>query len=442
MNTKNIAFLIICFTLFSYCSQDDDQTGEPSFQGEIDWAKSLGGTNEDIAKSVITTRDGNLLVFGTTASINGDITDKFSEENDYWLTKLDANGNVIWTKTYGGTDDDVGQKVIELSDGNLAIVGYSKSSDGDASNNEGFHDNWVLKLDGSGNILWEKSFGFAGHDHAYTLVETADGGLFMAGFLDVTASGGLGNSRSTSRHGVGEFWCHKLDSDGNIEWRKYYGGSNNDRAYDAVQSSDGGFVVTGFSESNDFDISSSLGSYDYWVIKIDTSGNLIWEKSLGGSEIDQSRSIVSTRDNGYLVLGNSFSTDGNITNNFGGSDFMITKLNAMGEIVWTKNYGGSNFDFGTSIRKSQNGYLVSGYSQSTDNHLESNNGNNDYWVFKINEAGNLIWQKSLGGSALDFAHDAIELINGNIVIVGETESNDLDIPENKGLKDAFIVTLQ
>jgi len=438
---KSYCLIGICILLFT-CSDDDNSSNKVPFTGSLEWTKTFGGSQNDIANSVIETLDGNLAVFGHTGSIDGDIIDKTNEVHDYWLIKLDLEGHLLWSKTYGGSGEDVGEKVIQTNDGGFAIVGFSKSSDGDASNNEGFHDNWILKLDASGNILWEKSFGFTGHDHAYSVFETNDGGFFMTGFLDVTASNGEGNSRlQNTKHGVGEFWCHKLDANGNIVWRKYFGGSSNDRSFDAVQANDGGFVITGFSESNDFDISNSKGSYDYWVIKLDVSGNLIWEKSIGGTEIDQSRGLAKTDDNGYIIAGNSFSTDGDISSNIGGSDFFLVKLNDTGEIIWKKNYGGSNFDYATSINKIRKGFVVSGYSTSSDNHLTSNYGENDFWVITIDNDGNLIWQKNFGGSNIDLAFDTIETTEGALIIVGETESHDNDILENKGLKDILVIKI-
>ena len=442
-NTINryLIFLISIVLLLS-CSNNSIKENI-QFLGEIEWTKTLGGAQEDFAFSVIQTLDGNLMVFGYTSSTDGDIIDKTVQENDYWLIKLTMDGSIIWSKTYGGSGEDVGEKVIQTNDGGYAIVGYSMSSDGDASNNEGAHDNWLLKLDASGNILWEKSFGFSGHDHAYSVIQTEDGGFFITGFLDVTASGGGGNSKTQNTlHGVGEFWCHKLNRNGETIWRKYFGGSSNDRSYDAVQANDGGFVVTGFSESNDFDISNSKGSYDIWVIKLDINGNLVWEKSLGGAEIDQSRAITKTSDNGYIVAGNSFSVDGDISSNLGSSDFFLIKLNDNGNIVWSKNFGGSNFDYATAINATSDGFVVSGYSRSSDNQLTSNYGDNDFWVIKINNQGNLIWQKSFGGSNLDFAFDAIETLEGEIIVVGETESNDFDILENKGLKDVLVIKIK
>jgi len=434
-----IFFLAIGISLFS-CFDDDNSSHKVPFSGLLEWTNTFGGSQNDFAHSVIQTQDGNLAVFGYSGSIDGDIIDKSNEVYDYWLIKIDLEGNLLWSKTYGGSGEDVGEKVIQTNDGGFAIVGYSKSADGDASNNEGFHDNWILKLDAFGTIIWEKSFGFTGHDHAYSVLQTNDGGFFMTGFLDVTASGGEGNSRlQNTLHGVGEFWCHKLDANGNIVWRKYFGGSSNDRSFDAVQANDGGFVITGFSESNDFDISNSKGSYDYWVIKLDISGNLIWEKSIGGSEIDQSRSLVKTEDNGYIIAGNSFSTNGDIATNLGNSDFFLTKLNNSGDIVWRQNYGGSDFDYATSINTFSDGFVVSGYSKSADQQLTSNYGENDFWVITINHDGQLIWQKNFGGSNLDLAFDAIETLDGSLIVVGETESTNQDITNNKGLKDVLVI---
>ncbi len=442
---KKIFPFFLSFTLsilLLSCSNENNTLNDTQFLGEIEWSKTFGGSQADFAFSVTQTLDGKIVVCGSTSSVDGDINDKSLSENDFWLIKLDTDGTLIWSQTYGGTGEDIGKKVIQTRDGGFAIVGYSMSNDGDASNNEGAHDNWLLKLDALGNIIWEKSFGFIGHDHAYSIIQTNDGGFFMTGFLDVTASGGEGNTKTQNTlHGIGEYWCHKLDSNGNTIWRRYFGGSSNDRSFDVVQSNDGGFVVTGLSESSDFDISNSNGSYDYWVIKLDNKGNLIWEKSLGGTEIDQSRAIVKTNDNSYIIAGNSFSTDIDNPSNFGSSDFLLVKLNDNGETIWSKNYGGTNFDYATSISPSKDGYIVSGYSKSSDNQLNSNYGENDFWVIKINEQGNLLWQKNFGGSNLDFAFDAIETLDGGIIVVGETESNDFDIPENKGLKDILVIKI-
>lgn len=434
--------LLTLFLLIAACSDTDDTSG---FLGEVAWIKTFGGSEEDVAIAVIEANDGTYMVLGTTSSTDGDITDKTTVENDFWLLKIDGDGNTLWSKTYGGSDDDVAQSVIQTTDGGYAIIGYSKSSDGDASNNEGFHDNWIVKLDADGNIQWENSFGFAGHDHAYDVLQTTDGGYFLSGFMDVTASGGEGNSGKAAKtlHGVGEFWAVKTDASGALQWSRYFGGSNNDRSYSVVQANDGGFVLTGFSESNDFNITDSKGSYDFWVIKVTATGELAWEQSFGGSGIEESYSIALTEDNNYIIAGQTYSTDKDVTEQYGNADFWVIKIDDDGQLLWDKNYGGTDFDSARSITPTHDGgFVMAGNTKSTTIDVSENFGENDIWAVKINASGKLQWEMAFGGSGIDFGHDAIETTDRNIIIVGETESNDHHIMENKGKKDMIIVKLR
>ncbi|GGG39504.1 hypothetical protein GCM10011414_06110 [Croceivirga lutea] len=443
------ALYFICAILFMSCI-DDSYTVEgvdsiPASFSNIEYIKGIGGSGDDTPRSIISTSDGGFAVFGFTNSIDQDLSTKNLAVNDYWLLKFDAAGKLQWQKTYGGSRDDKGQAVVQTSDGGYAITGYAQSSDGDASNNEGFHDNWILKLDGSGNILWEKSFGFSGHDHSYDLLETIDGGLFFSGFLDVTSSNGEGATEKSSlaAHGVGEFWGTKVNVAGELEWRKYFGGTNNDRAYAAVHGHDGGYVMAGFTESDDFDISNSKGSYDFWVVKIDKNGALEWEQSFGGTGIDQAQDISKTIDGGYLIVGNTFSEDVQVTTNYGVSDIWVVKIDGVGNLLWQKSFGGSGFDAAHSIKPSKDGgFLVAGNSKSFDGDATQNFGENDFWVFKINQDGQLLWQQSIGGTGLDFAYDVIETSDSSILLVGETSSTDFPMVENKGGQDLVVLKLK
>ena len=450
MGYKKFIYIVGIFLIVS-CSSDDtvlEDQGEdliPAFQQEIDWVRTFGGSNEETARSVIQTQDGGLAVIGFTNSNDGDITDKTLLVNDFWVLKLDREGNIEWQQTYGGSGDDRGQAIVQTADGGYALAGYSMSADGDGSNNEGFHDNWVIKLDASGNIQWEKSFGFAGHDHAYDIVQTSDGGYFVSGFLDVTGSNGEGDSGRSSftAHGVGEFWANKLDANGNLEWRRFFGGTNNDRAFAVTLADDGGFVLSGASESEDFDISNSNGSYDFWVLKLDMEGTLVWERALGGSGIETAESIVKTNDRSYLVVGKTNSTDGDISRTIGNSDLWITKINDGGKMVWEKSLGGTEFENAESIiALDDGGYLITGNSRSNDVDVSENFGENDIWIVKIDATGSLIWEKSLGGTRIDFGFDAVETVDGDIIIVGETASSDHHITQNKGLKDLIVIKLK
>ena len=442
--------VVLVLVLLTSCIDDaytiEGVDGIPTEFNNVVWTKRFGGSGDDTPRSVIPTRDGGFAVFGFTNSIDGDLSSKSIAVNDYWLLKFDGDGTLQWQKTYGGSGDDRGQTVVQTSDGGYAITGYAQSDDGDATNNEGFHDNWVLRLDENGNILWEKSFGFSGHDHSYDIVETIDGGFFFSGFLDVTSSNGEGatdKGTSISAHGVGEFWGTKVDGQGILDWRKYFGGTNNDRAYGLTYGHDGGYVMAGFTESNDFDISSSKGSYDFWVVKVDKNGTLEWENSFGGTGIDQAQDIVQTSNGGYVIVGNTFSNDTQVTKNNGGSDVWLINLDVSGQLIWQKSFGGSAFDAANSVKvASDGGFLIAGNSKSKDGDVLQNFGENDLWLLKTNSEGQLLWQQNLGGSGLDYAYDAFESSDGSYILVGETSSADFPGVENVGGQDMVILKLQ
>ncbi len=446
---RKFYFFFLSIFLFS-CTKEEgisllDET-RISFLGEVELVKTFGGSGEETAQAIISTSDGGYAVLGFTNSIDGDIQNKSIPVNDYWLLKFDAQGNLQWNNTYGGSKDDRGQSLVQTSDGGFALTGYAMSDDGDGSLNNGFHDNWVLKVDAFGTLEWEKSFGFSGHDHSYDIIETQDGGLFFTGFLDITSARADGNtekSNTLTRHGVGEFWGTKIDATGELQWRGYFGGTNNDRSHAVVEAEDGGFVMAGFSESIDFDISNTQGSYDFWLVKVDVPGNLLWERSFGGSGIDISYDIAKTLDGGYVITGNTFSTDGDVSNSNGESDFWLVKVNHAGNMVWEHTYGGSGFDAAQAVIASKNGgYFIVGNSKSSDKDANVNYGENDIWLIKTDDLGNLVWQKSFGGTGLDFAFDIVENSDGSIILVGETSGDDFQDTVSKGKSDVVLIKVK
>ncbi|MEL6973873.1 MAG: hypothetical protein AAGL29_00575 [Bacteroidota bacterium] len=413
----------------------------------LDWVQTFGGSGEETAQSVIPTNDGGFAVLGYANSTDGDLAGKSLPVNDYWLLKFSATGDLQWNKTYGGSKDDRGQSIIQTMDGGYAVVGYAMSNDGDGSLNQGFHDNWILRLDVNGDILWEKSFGFSGHDHAYDIVQTSDGGFFFSGFLDVTSSGGEGNSRkkitSYAQHGVGEFWGIKLDSEGNLLWRRYFGGTNNDRSFGTVEANDGGLVMIGASESDDFDISNAKGSYDVWIVKLSDKGDLLWEKSFGGSGIDRAYDIVKTKGEDYVIVGETFSTDGDVFKNNGESDAWLIKVSDNGDLMWERTFGGSAFDAARGLAStSDGGYVIAGNSKSVEDALAGNAGENDIWLIKTDTNGNLQHQMVMGGEGLDFGFDILQDTLGNLILVGETASTSIENISSKGMTDLVVLGLK
>lgn len=447
-HTKKIIFLI--FLVFVACKNDDDvlvddDTPSVTFTGEIEWAKTFGGSREDDANSIIETPDGGYAVLGYTLSNDGDITDKTSTDADFWVFKIDAEGTLQWSKTFGGSADDRATKIINTNDGGFAVIGYTRSNDGDVSHNNGFYDFWLLKLDATGSMQWEKTYGFAGNDQGQALIQTSDGGFFLTGFMDFDGRAAQQRdlNKSGNRHGVGEFWGIKTDGAGNESWNQYFGGTDNDRAYDVVQTSDGGFIMVGNTESVNFDITNPLGSYDYWAVKVDAAGNLIWQKNYGGSEIEIAYSITKTNDGNYLILGDTRSSDNHVTNPKGNADAWLIKINDNGDLLWQKSYGGSQFDTGRNIIEKPDGNLiVFGTSRSNDQDVSNNYGQSDFWLVIAGPTGEIIFEKNYGGSALDFGNASLFTTTGNIVLAGSTESTDFDVPNNQGSKDVLIIKLK
>ncbi len=443
---KYSPILVILFTFLIFnCSGTDTPKTPSLLDKEIDFVKTFGGSKNESARSIINTTDGGYAVLGYAQSMDGDLNNKTDESFDYWLLKFDTNNNLLWQKTYGGSDDDRGNSIIETQDGGFAILGSSKSSNGDVSTNNGFNDFWIIKTDTSGNISWEKSFGFSGADDGISIIQTNDNGFLITGVLDVTASNGQGNTKqiTTKRHAGGDYWAIKLDTSGNIEWSKFFGGTFTDTSYGVVQTNDNDYILVGSSDSEDVDINNNKGVYDFWVIKISETGSLLWEKSFGGSQADEARGITKTNDGNFIIIGDTRSSDKDVSSNNGAADFWVIKISSDGNLIWKKTFGGTSFDAARSITKTQDdGFIITGNSRSSDIDVNSNNGQNDAWIIKIDNLGNLQWEKSVGGTSVDLAYGAIELNDGSVIVVGDSSSSDLDIIENKGFTDALIFKIK
>jgi hypothetical protein len=432
-----------CFFVLLLLNCNSDDNSSTNNDGQLTFVKTFGGSKNDSAQSITATSDGGYAILGYTQSNDNDITDKQDESFDYWVLKFNANDQLEWQKTYGGSLDDRGNDIIQTSDGGYAILGYSFSTDGDTTENAGLQDYWIVKLDATGNISWEKSFGYQGADSGISMIETNDQGFLVIGVLDVTASGGAGNSsRTANRHAGGDYWVLKLNNSGNLEWSRYFGGNFTDTPYGAVQTDDNGFIIAGSSDSEDTDISGNIGTYDFWVIKVSETGDLIWEKSFGGSQIDEARAISKTGDGNYVIAGDTRSNDNNISQNKGAADLWLIKISTSGNLIWEETIGGSSFDVARAIKGSQdNSFLLSGSSRSSDMDVLENNGQNDAWVLKTDNNGNLLWEITVGGSNIDFSYDVVELINGSVIAIGDTASNDGDILENEGFTDLLIIKI-
>jgi Secretion system C-terminal sorting domain len=402
----------------------------------IEWQKSFGGSATDYAKVIRQTFDGGYIVAGLSNSFDGDVTGNHGSY-DFWIVKVSASGILQWQKSLGGLNYEVANSIQQTFDSGYIIAGSSNSNDGDVTGNHGSYDYWVVKLSVTGSIQWQKSFGGTGNDVANSVQQTADSGYIVAGYTNSN------DGDVTGYHGNQDCWIVKLSNTGSLQWQRSLGGTSPDAAYSIQQTSDGGFIVAGFSASNDGDVSVNHGNQDFWVVKLSTLGGIQWQKSLGGTGFDVAAFIQQTLEGGYIVAGYSNSNDGDVTGNHGGYDYWVIKLSATGIVQWQKSLGGSGFEEAyTFLQTSDSAYVIAGYSSSSDGDVTLNQGQDDYWLVKLSPAGNMVWQKSMGGSGTDMAYSIEQATDGSYIISGASYSTDGDCTGNHGGCDYWIVKLK
>jgi len=267
-----------------------------------------------------------------------------------------------WFKHYGGADDDKGRAIQQTSDGGYIIAGET------ASYTNGNKDIAIYRLNSSGNKVWFKHYGGANNDAAWSIQQTSDGGVIATGYT------------YSFTFGDGDIAIYKLNSSGNKVWFKHYGGTQLDCGESIQQTTDGGYIVAGYT------VSYTYGNSDFAIYKLDSSGNKVWFKHYGGSDSDTAYSIQQTSDGGYIVAGRTYSYS------YGISDFAIYKLDSSGNKVWFKHFGGTDADYGRSIQQtSDGGYIVVGYTKSYTYGYE------DFAIYMLNSLGNKVWFKHYGG---------------------------------------------
>jgi len=403
--------------------------------GGIAWQKSLGGAEDDHAYSIQQTADGGYIVTGHTYSNDGDVSGNHGN-TDYWVVKVTAAGTFDWQKCLGGLSFDEARSIQQTADGGYIVAGYTYSNDGNVTGNHGNQDYWVVKLDSAGTILWQRCLGGSQDDSANYLQQTADGGYIVAG---KTYSN---NGDVSGNHGDQDYWIVKLDPAGTILWQRCLGGSGTDAATSIQQITDGGYIVAGYSNSNDGNVAGNHGNQDYWIVKLDHAGTILWQKCLGGSGGDEAQSIRQTADDGYIVAGFSLSNDGTVSGNHGGMDYWVVKITATGTVNWQGCYGGSSDDYAYGIRQTADGgYIVAGHTNSNNGDVTGNHGNYDYWVVRLNSAGTIFWQQCLGGTSTDSAYSVQQTADGGYIVTGYTYSNNGNVTGNHGKYDYWVVKL-
>ena len=365
-------------------SNDPDQ---PTFELPLtgtgfvfdNWAKTYGGIEYDLAASIQKTSDSGYIAAGYTRSFGAGYYDG-------WILKLDASGCIQWQRAYGGNGLDSLNAVQQTADGGYIAAGHADSFGSDHV------DAWILKLDAEGNIQWQKSYGGTGDDYSFSAQQTADGGYIMTG---VTGSFGW----------AGDAWVLKLDAGGEIQWQKAYGGNSYDRATSIQQTADGGYIMGGYTSSFGKDNS------DPWILKLDTEGIIQWQRTCGGTGPEGLYDLRQTAGGGYIVAVTTSSFGA------GNADVWILKLDTGGNVQWQKIYGSLGNENAESIQQTADGgYIMAGSTDFTDS------GYHDAWVLKLDATGNIMWQKTYGGMGDEETNAIQQTADGGYIAAGHAGS--------------------
>ena len=393
----------------------------------IDWRTGRGGPFSDVANSIVATEDGGSVFAGELSSSDG---------TDAWVLKLDASGNVEWEHEYGGSGTDNAQSIVSVGSSGYLFVGYSDSDDGQVAGHHGGGDYWVVRLNETGAIEWQRCLGGSGNDIAYAVHTTADGGYI------ITGDSGSDDGDVMAAHGGTELWLIKLNSTGDIQWEHALGGTGLESGFSVVETLDGGFVTVGYTTSTDGDIASgNQGIFDYWVVKVTGTGDLVWERTFGGSGIDFAMSVCeSASDGSLLIVGESTSQDGDIVSPIGDFDTWVVALDPSGGDLWMRSYGGNGADRPRSSLAYSNGWLITGTTTSNDGDISANLGGADCWLLRIDENGSIIWSETYGAIGDDAAMDAVVSTVGSILFAGSSNSMGWTSSPSAGT-DAIVVHL-
>jgi hypothetical protein len=346
------------------------------------WTRTFDGPSEyDSGNSIKNTKDGGYIIVG------GKNTQLYSGGSDLWLIKTDDLGDTLWTKTYSNCISGGANSVQQTSDDGYIVTGTIWSVVG------GDVDVYLIKTDSLGDTLWTKTFGGVEGDGGMSVQQTSDDGYIVTG---LTGSFGAGN---------GDVWLIKTDALGDTLWTKTFGGVDLDIGRSVQQTSDNGYIIAGDTES------FGAGNRDVWLIKTDALGDTLWSKTFGGVDLDIGKSVQQTSDDGYIITG--------VTGSFGAGhwDIWLIKTDALGDTLWTRTFGGVQSDEGNSVQQTSDaGYIVAGYTASFGA------GTADVWLIKTDSLGNTLWTKTFGGVEWDRGLSVYQTSDDGYIVTGDTES--------------------
>jgi hypothetical protein len=415
--------------------------------------RTYGGTEEEYLNDILPTADGGFIATG--GNYHGGVADAGPGFGsfDVFVVRADRNGAVVWQRFYGGTLEEQGKSVAAASDGGFLIGGYSVSgiSGNKTSPHYGNGDYWVVRVDSEGRILWDKSFGGTNGDYLEAVIPMPAGGFLLAGQSNSGISGNKTSPRRDENFYSTDLWLVRIDAAGNKLWEQSYGGVGDDNLGAVVATADGGVLLGSASSSpvSGNKTAPQIGGSDYWVLRLDANGEIIWQRTYGGNDWDELRGIAAASDGGFLIAGISYSpvTEGfKTTEPFGAADYWIVRIDGNGEKIWETGFGGTDYDDLQSVSSmTDGGFLLGGasYSAPGGNKTSAWRGRSDYWIVRINSAGEKRWEESYGGLGDDFATKAVQRSDGRFLVGGNSDTlgRGNKTASALGLSDFWVVEL-
>ncbi|WP_128547749.1 hypothetical protein [Larkinella soli] len=404
------------------------------------WAQSLpsyrqtfaGGSRYDEIQAVASLASGGFIAAGGTYSADEWLPDHHGMA-DVWVSRYDGTGKVLWQKTFGGSDEDRARAVAVTEDGDFLIAGFTRSTDGQVTHCHGRADYWVIRLDGRGELLWQKTFGGSEDDFASSVASTPDGGVLVGGFTNSQ------DGMVKDFYGQTDGWILKLDGSGNLVRQLTVGGKGSETLNALTVFPDGSSLLAGSAESKN----DSTGNLDFWVVRLDPEGRLLRQKNLGGNGDDVVTAVAKAADGSVALAGYTASTNGPFARNHGSRDFWVLNLGPEDQVRWQQLLGGRQDDLATAVVSAPGeGFLVSGYTYSIGGQVLNRQGRADSWLVHLDASGKLVSCLTLGGVMEDRTNGMALAADGTLLLAGVTESVSPQTDARLGRGDGLILQLK